>query len=116
MSRRKWRRGPHILSLDELARQEVVFRLDKPTAQGWFLFWQFRMAVKAIGQNGVVFYAMPAGISTRFSDEDILRAEQRLRTPPTHDGRWHLVNFLNRCDRGHGDIDDVINNYEDEEE
>lgn len=114
MSKRKWRRGPHIMSLDELVRQEVVFWRHKPTAKGWFLSWQFGMAAKAIGKSGVVFYAMPAGITTRFSDEDILRAERRLRTPPTLEGRKDVVNLLNRCDRGYGDVDDVIDAYEDD--
>ncbi len=114
MSKRKWRRGPHIRSLDELARQEVVFWRHKPTVKGWFLSWQFGMAAKAIGKSGVVFYAMPAGITTRFSDEDILRAERRLRTPPTLEGRKDIVNLLNRCDRGYGDVDDLIDTYEDD--
>ena len=74
MSKRKWRRGPKILSLDELVRQEVVFWSDKPQSHGWFMSWQFRMAAQAIGKNGVIFYAMPAGVTTRFPDEEIIRA------------------------------------------
>ena len=108
MSKRKWRRGPHIQSLDELARQDMVCWWDKPTPKGWFLSWQFRMAVNAIGSNGVVFYAMPYGITTRFSDEEVIRAERRLRTAPSLDGRRELVRLLNEWDRGHGDVDDVI--------
>lgn len=58
---------------------------------------------------------LPApGITTRFSDEDILRAERRLRTPPTLEGRKDIVNLLNRCDRGYGDVDDLIDTYEDD--
>lgn len=76
MSKRKWRRGPHIRSLDELPVKRWSFGRHKPTVKGWFLSWQFGMAAKAIGKSGVVFYAMPAGITTRFSDEDILRAER----------------------------------------
>lgn len=90
------------------------FGRHKPTVKGWFLSWQFGMAAKAIGKSGVVFYAMPAGITTRFSDEDILRAERRLRTPPTLEGRKDIVNLLNRCDRGYGDVDDLIDTYEDD--
>ena len=103
------------MSLDELARQEVVFWRDKPTSKGWFMSWQFRMAANAIGKNGVVFYAMPAGITTRFSDEDILRAERRLKTPLTLEGRKDVIKLLNRYDRGYGDVNDVIDAYEDEE-
>ena len=89
MSKRKWRRGPHILSLDELARQKV-----------------------AVGEKGVVFYAMPAGITTRFSDEEVIRAERRLRTSPMLEGRIELMRLLNAYDRGCGDVDDVIDRYE----
>ena len=112
MSKRKWRRGPRILSLDELVRQEIVCWWDKPTSKGWFLSWQFRMAVNAIGEKGVVFYAMPSGATTRFSDEDVIRAERRLRTPPPFEGRMDVINLLNRCDRGYGSVDDVIDGYQ----
>ena len=94
MGRRKWRKGPHITSLDELARQEVVFWWDKPQSKGWFLSWQ------------------PEGSSCRFSDEDILRAERRLRTEPTLEGRQELIKLLNRIDPGRGDVHDVIDRYE----
>lgn len=113
MSKRKYRRGCRILSLDELARQEVVFWIDKPTARGWFLSWQFRMACNAIGTRGAIFYAMPAGATTRFTDEEIIRAERRLHTKPTLEGRTELIHLLNEYDRGYGDVDDVIDCYED---
>ena len=80
MSKHKWRRGPKILSLDELARQEVAFWDDKPQPRGWFMSEQFRMAAQAVGKNGVIFYAMPAGVESRFSDEQILLAEKRMGT------------------------------------
>lgn len=115
MSKRKYRRGCHILSLEELARQDIVFWRDKPTAKGWFLSWQFKMAVDAIGEKGVIFYAMPAGVSTRFTDEDIIWAERRLDTKPTLEGRTELIRVLNEYDRGIGDVDDVIDQYEDDE-
>lgn len=112
MSKRKYRRGCRILSLDELARQEVVFWVDKPTARGWFMSWQFRMVSNSIGNGGVIFYAMPSGVSTRFTDEEIIRAERRLHTKPTIDGRTELIRTLNDYDRGAGDVDDVIDQYE----
>lgn len=102
------------MSLDELVRQEVVFWRDKPTAKGWFTSWQLKMAADAIGKNGVVFYAMPYGVSTRFSDEEILRAERRLKMPPTRENREDVIKLLNRFDRGYGDADDVIDAYEDD--
>lgn len=114
MSKRKWRRGPKILSLDELVRQEVVFWNDKPQPHGWFMSWQFRMAAHAAGKNGVIFYAMPAGVESRFSDEQILRAEKRMGTEPTLEGRTALIRFLKEWDdTGMGDVDDVIDRYED---
>ena len=112
MGRRKWRKGPHITLLDELARQEVVFWWDKPQSKGWFLSWQFRMASQAIQNGRVIRYAMPEGSSCRFSDEDILRAERRLRTEPTLEGRQELIKLLNRIDPGRGDVHDVIDRYE----
>lgn len=114
MSKRKWRRGPKILSLDELVRQDVVFWSDKPQPRGWFMSWQFRMAADAIGKSGVIFYALPADKTTRFSDEDVIRAERRMRTPPTLEGRRSLIEILNTFDRGHGDVDDVIDEWEDD--
>lgn len=114
MSKRKWRRGPKILSLDELVRQDVVFWSDKPQPHGWFMSWQFRMAANSIGKNGVIFYAMPADKTTRFSDEDVVRAERRMRTPSTLEGRRSLIEILNTFDRGHGDVDDVIDEWEDD--
>ncbi len=113
MSKRKWRRGPKILSLDELVRQEVVFWRDKPQPHGWFMSWQFKMAADAIGRDGVIYYAMPARAKTRFSDEDVIRAERRMHTALTLEGRKELIAILNRFDRGHGDVDDVIDAYED---
>lgn len=113
MSKKKWRQGPHILSLDELARQEVVFWTDKATSKGWFQSWQFRMATRYTGPKGMIYYAMPFGISTRFSDEEVIRAERRMKTKPTHDGRCKLIRLLNEWDRGTGDVDDVIDEWED---
>ena len=55
---RKYERGEHILSLDELATQKFVYWNDKITPQGWFLSWQFRMALNAIGKSGIVYYAI----------------------------------------------------------
>lgn len=116
MSKRKWRRGPHILSLDELVRQEVVYWWGKPTARGWFLSWQFRMAAHAVGKRGSVFYALPAENPPRFrfSDEDIISAEHRLHTAPTLEGRKRLLRLLKMYDAGYGDVDDAIDRYEDD--
>lgn len=108
MSKQKYRRGPRICSLDELVRQDMVFWVGKPTHKGWFISWQLRMAANSIGKNGVVYYAMPAGVISRFTDEEIIQAERRLRTDPTLNGRTELIRRLNMWDNGSGDINDVI--------
>jgi len=109
--KRKCRKGGRISSLDELARQEIVYWNHKPTAKGWFLSWQFRMAYNAVMEKGVIFYALPEGITTRFSDDEIIRAERRLHTTPTLEGRTELIRILNSYDNG-GSVDDAIDRYE----
>ncbi|MBQ4121637.1 MAG: hypothetical protein IJD35_06450 [Clostridia bacterium] len=56
--KRKYRKGGHILSLDELVKQDFVYWHDKIHPRGWFLSWQFRMAADNIGENGCIFYAI----------------------------------------------------------
>lgn len=57
-AKKKYRRGGHILSLDELARQEFVYWHYKITHRGWFCNWNFRMAAQNIGEHGCIFYAI----------------------------------------------------------
>lgn len=61
MSRRKYLKGPHILSLDQLAQQEFVYFNDKLYHFGWFSSWQLRMCYNQIGEKGRFFYAVPKG-------------------------------------------------------
>lgn len=56
--KKKYHKGGHILSLDELARQEFVYWHDKITHRGWFQNWSFRMAAGCIGEKGCIFYAI----------------------------------------------------------
>lgn len=56
--KRKYHRGGHILSLDELVRQDFVYWWNKITPRGWFLSWKFRMAANAIGEKGCIYYAI----------------------------------------------------------
>lgn len=56
--KRKYHRGGHILSLDELASQDFIYWRNKVTPSGWFLSWQFRMAALAIGEKGCIYYAI----------------------------------------------------------
>lgn len=55
---KRFRKGGHVLSLDELARQEFVFWHDRLTHHGWFLSWQLRMTIMAIGEKGCIYYAI----------------------------------------------------------
>ena len=55
---KKFRRGRHILSVDELTNQDFVFWNDQLTPRGWFLSWQLRMILFAIGERGVIYYAI----------------------------------------------------------
>ena len=57
MSKRKYTRGEHILSLDELAKQELVFVDHKVYHFGWFGSWQFRQLANMIGADGRIYYA-----------------------------------------------------------
>lgn len=56
--KRKYRKGGHILSLDELVKQDFVYWHDKIHPRGWFLSWQLRMTARAIGENGCIYYAI----------------------------------------------------------
>ena len=55
--KRKYRKGEPITSLDELAKQEFIYFLDKITHRGWFESWQFRLAERYI-KRGMLFYAV----------------------------------------------------------
>jgi hypothetical protein len=56
--KRKYYRGGHILSLDELSRQEFVYWRGKITHRGWFMAWQFRLAASCICPRGCIYYAI----------------------------------------------------------
>ena len=56
MSKRKYRKGDKITSIDELAKQEFVYFFDKITHNGWFGSWQFRLALRYI-ERGFLYYA-----------------------------------------------------------
>ena len=112
MEKCRFRPGEKILSLEEFSRQEYVYFHGKVYHYGWFGSWQFRWVDTHI-KYGEIRYAMPNGITSRFSDDDVIRAERRLRTKPTYVGRVELIRRLNQFDRGYGDVDDVIDRFED---
>lgn len=57
MNEKKYRRGGHILSLDELAKQDFVYFRHKIYHEGWFGSWQLRFIKRNIGENGHIYYA-----------------------------------------------------------
>lgn len=57
MSKRKYRKGGPILSLDELSRQEFVYVDHKITHCGWFQSWQFGYT-KRMMEQGRICYAI----------------------------------------------------------
>lgn len=57
MSKRKYRKGDKITSLDELVKQEFIYFFDKITHNGWFMSWQFRLAKMYI-DRGFLYYAI----------------------------------------------------------
>ena len=58
MSKKKWKKGEPITSLDELVKQEIIFMFNKPTHYGWFMSCQFRMVYNLV-REGRVFKAVP---------------------------------------------------------
>lgn len=56
-SKRKYRKGEPITSLEDLANQEFVYVHDKITHRGWFMSWQFRFA-KDMLEKGVLHKAV----------------------------------------------------------
>ena len=59
MSNRKYERGEHIESLDELAKQDLVYMDHKVYHRGWFGSWQFRLLAGMVGKSGRLYYAIP---------------------------------------------------------
>lgn len=56
-SRARYRPGERIRSMDELAEQDFVYWGDKITPSGWFMNWNFGMALKAV-KGGFIRYAV----------------------------------------------------------
>ena len=85
----KYRRGGHILSLDELAKQKLVYFQHKIYHEGWFGSWQLRFIKRNIGENGHIYYAEKIAPDTiecsrcgrRFTDKSELK-----RFVEVHDG------------------------------
>ena len=57
-SRRKYRKGGHILSLDDLMKQDLIYFCDKIYHRGWFKNWKLLMVANLIGEKGLLFYVV----------------------------------------------------------
>lgn len=77
MTKRKYRKGEKITSLDELAKQEFVYFFDKITHCGWFMSWQLRLAESYI-TRGFLYYA----IKNEGGSDDEQKETQAPRTHP----------------------------------
>lgn len=58
MSKRKYRKGGRISTLEELMRQDVVIVNRKTTVKAWFEQWKLFMAVELL-ERGMIFQAIP---------------------------------------------------------
>lgn len=112
MSRRKLWPGPHITSIDEVAKQELIFFHGKVYHRGWFLSWPTRMLMNCVGPAGCIQYAMPIGEDTRFSDEEILMAAKRLHGNTSRAAVEHAMMILNVWGKEWVSAEAVIAQYE----
>lgn len=48
----------------------------------------------------------------RFSDDDIIHIERRLQMPASVECRAEIIELLKEYDRGKGDVDDIIDEWE----
>ena len=56
-SRRKYRQGERITSLDDLMSQDRIFFMDKVVSAGWFGSWQIRWVLERV-KAGQIYYAV----------------------------------------------------------
>ena len=81
MKQNKYRKGKHIISFDELMKQDFVYFDHKIYHSGWFGSWKLRFAKRHLGENGRIFYAEKIAPDTlvcnkcgrRFTDESELK-------------------------------------------
>ena len=107
------RQGPHINSLDEATAQGSVYWKRKSILKWNLNSWSLGFVSRHLGPGREIRYAMPNDVVTRFSDEEVLLAEKRLKTEPTIKGRRKLMRLLNQWDQGFGDVEDVLDCIED---
>lgn len=71
MSKRKYKRGILITSIDELSNEKLIWdaRTNKVYDRGWFQSWQFRYAVIGI-KCGWFYTVEPIGEEKNESNRD----------------------------------------------
>ena len=53
MSKRKYRPGRQIHTLDELVNQDLVYFGKKITPSGWFMSWQLRLTTDYLNRGWI---------------------------------------------------------------
>lgn len=66
-TKRKYREGGVIYTLDELMRQEIVIVNGKTTPKGWFTQWKLFMAMNFL-ERGMIRLAVPITQITKEKD------------------------------------------------
>ncbi len=106
------RKSCTVSTLNELLEEEYVFYKSELISNKAVKNFTIGEAQKAL-RKGEFRYAFPAeSAETRFSDEDVLRAERQLGLERTIENRDAIIDILSKYDRGHLDVEDVIDEYE----
>ncbi len=110
----KARPGDAIPTIEELLNQERVYIGNEKGAVSidWIKGQTLEYVVTSIKRRKFR-YEMPLDIDTgRFSDADIIHIEHRLHTSASAMSRANIIDMLKRYDKGKGDADDVIDEWE----
>ncbi|MEZ3438650.1 MAG: hypothetical protein K1W18_07200 [Oscillospiraceae bacterium] len=108
----KSRKGCKINSIEALLAEEFVY------LRGIFLpvFALYTFGYETVLnylKTASLNYAFPTGTyEIRFTDDDVIYIEKRLKWQRTIENRAEIIRILHEYDRGVGDVDDVIDEYE----
>lgn len=106
------RKGCKINSIEDLVKEENVYYCRSFIPVDFLKTWKFGRVLAAL-ETGAFSYAFPASTDKiRFADEDIIHIERRLGWTRNIESRAEIIRILHDYDRGHGDADDVIDEYE----
>lgn len=53
MSKRKYKPGPPIRTLDELAKQDFIYFFGRILPRGWFMNWQLRLTTDCLNRGWI---------------------------------------------------------------